>query len=120
MLKSSNKTDVNTTELLISIDAEAFEAAVEAEYQREKKNIQIKGFRKGKVSRKLAEKTFGEGAFYEGAINSLLGPEVDAAVAQEKLVLVDRPNVEVTSIDKETGVEIKVICVTKPEIEITD
>ena len=30
MLKSSNKTDVNTTELLISIDAEAFEAAVEA------------------------------------------------------------------------------------------
>ena len=120
MLKSSNKTDVNTTELLISIDAEAFEAAVEAEYQREKKNIQIKGFRKGKVSRKLAEKTFGEGAFYEGAINSLLGPEVDAAVAQEKLVLVDRPNVEVTSIDKETGVEIKVICVTKPEIELTD
>ncbi|MBR2316187.1 MAG: trigger factor family protein, partial [Clostridia bacterium] len=91
MLKSSNKTDVNTTELIISIDAENFEAAVEREYQRQKKNIQINGFRKGKVSRKLAEKTFGEGAFYEGAINSLLGPEVDAAVAQEKLVLVDRP-----------------------------
>ena len=32
-LKSSNKTDVNTTELVISIDAEAFEAAVEKEYQ---------------------------------------------------------------------------------------
>lgn len=120
MLKSSNKTDVNTTELIISIDAETFEAAVEAEYQREKKNIQIKGFRKGKVSRKLAEKTFGEGAFYEGAINSLLGPEIEAAIAQENLNLVDRPNVEVLSIDKETGVEIKAVCVTKPEIELSD
>ena len=119
-LKSSNKTDVNTTELVISIDAAAFEAAVEKEYQRQKKNIQIKGFRKGKVSRKLAEKTFGEGAFYEGAINALVGPEVDAAVKETGLVLVDRPNVEVTSIDKESGVELKAVCVTKPEIEISD
>ena len=119
-LKSSNKTDVNTTELVISIDADAFEAAVEKEYQRQKKNIQIKGFRKGKVSRKLAEREFGEGAFYEGAINSLLGPEIDAAVKETGLVLLDRPNVEVTSIDKEQGVELKAICVTKPEIEISD
>ncbi len=120
MLKSSNKTDVNTTELVITIDAAAFEAAVEKEYQRQKKNIQIKGFRKGKVPRKLAEREFGEGAFYEGAINALLGPELDAAVKETNIELVDRPNVEVTSIDKETGVELKAVCVTKPEIEIAD
>ena len=119
-LKSSNKTDVNTTELVISIDAEAFEAAVEKEYQRQKKNIQIKGFRKGKVSRKLAEREFGEGAFYEGAINALIGPEIDAAVKETGIVLVDRPNVEINSIDKENGVELKAVCVTKPEIEISD
>ncbi|MBO7473952.1 MAG: trigger factor [Ruminococcus sp.] len=119
-LKSSNKTDVNTTELVISIDPETFETAVEKEYQRQKKNIQIRGFRKGKVSRKLAEREFGEGAFYEGAINSLLGPEIDAAVKETGLVLVDRPNVEVTSIDKAEGVELKAVCVTKPEIEISD
>ncbi len=119
-LKSSNKTDVNTTELVISIDPATFETAVEKEYQRQKKNIQIKGFRKGKVSRKLAEREFGEGAFYEGAINLLLGPEIDAAVKETGLVLVDRPNVEVTSIDKENGVELKAVCVTKPEIEISD
>ncbi len=119
-LKSSNKTDINTTELVITIDADTFEAAVEKEYQRQKKNIQIKGFRKGKVSRKLAEREFGEGAFYEGAINSLLGPEIDAAVKETNLVLVDRPSVEITSIDKESGVELKAICITKPEIEIND
>lgn len=120
MLKSSIKTDVNTTELVISIDADTFEAAVEKEYQRQRKNIQIKGFRKGKVSRKLAEREFGEGAFYEGAINSLLSPELDAAISETKLELVDRPNVEVLSIDKENGVEIKAVCVTKPVIEISD
>ena len=119
-LKSSNKTDVNTTELLISIDAETFENAVEKAYQRQKKNIQLPGFRKGKVSRKLAEREFGEGCFYEDAINSLLGPELDAAVTEAKLELVDRPSVEVLSIDKAEGVEIKAVCVTKPEIEISD
>lgn len=120
MLKSSNKTDVNTTELVITIDAEAFEAAVENEYQRQKKNIQIKGFRKGKVPRKLAEREFGEGAFYEGAINSLLGPELDKAIAETGIELVDRPSVEVTSVDKATGVELKAVCITKPVIEIAD
>lgn len=118
-LKSSTKTDVNTTELVISIDAEKFENAVEREYQRQKKNIQIKGFRKGRVSRKMAEKTFGEGAFYEGAINSLIGTEIESAVAGLELSLVDRPSVEVTSIDKETGVELKAVCITKPDIEIS-
>lgn len=34
--------------------------------------------------------------------------------------LVDRPSVEVLSIDKAEGVEIKAVCVTKPEIEISD
>lgn len=118
-LKSSTKTDVNTTELVISIDAEKFENAVEREYQRQKKNIQIKGFRKGHVSRKMAEKTFGEGAFYEGAINSLIGTEIDSAVTGLQLSLVDRPSVEVTSIDKENGVELKAVCITKPDIEIS-
>lgn len=120
MLKSSTKTDVNTTELVISFDAATFEAAVEGEYQRQRKNIQIKGFRKGKVSRKLAEREFGEGVFYEGAINTLLNPELNAAVVSENLELVDRPSVEVTSIDKENGVEVKAICITKPVIEIND
>ena len=119
-LKSSTKTYVNTTELLLTIDGTAFAEACEKEFQRQKKNIQIKGFRKGKAPRGLIEKEFGEGVFYEGAINSLLGPELDAAIRETGLDLVDTPSVEVLSVDKENGVEIKATCVTKPEIEITD
>lgn len=117
-LKSTNKVDTNKVELEIEISAEAFEEAVEKAYQKAKKNIQVPGFRKGKAPRKLIEKTYGEGVFYEDAVNALYGPEVDAAIAEAGLEIVARPDVEVTSVDKATGVAIKVTCVTKPEVEI--
>lgn len=117
-LKSTNKVETNKVELEIEISAEAFEEAVEKAYQKEKKKIQIPGFRKGKAPRKLIEKEYGEGVFYEDAVNSLYGPAVDEAVAEAGLELVARPEGEVVSIDKEKGVELKVTCITKPEVEI--
>ena len=117
-LKSSNKTDVNMTELVVEIDAESFEKAVEAAYQRQKKNISMPGFRKGKVPRKMCERTYGENVFYEDAINALLNMELPALIVDNKLNVVDTPKVEVTAVSKEDGVTMKVICVTKPEISL--
>ena len=119
-LKSANKVEANKTELEIEIFAEAFEEAIEKAYQKAKKNITIQGFRKGKAPRKLIEKQYGEGVFFEDAVNLLYGPEVDGAVAESGLELVARPEVEVTSIDKATGVALKVTCITKPEVEVKD
>ena len=62
-LKSTTKTEVNTVELVFEVGPEDFEAAVERAYQRARKRISIPGFRKGKVSRKLAETYMGQGAF---------------------------------------------------------
>ena len=117
-LKSTNKVETNKVELEIEISPEAFEEAVQKAYLKQKKKIQIPGFRKGKAPRKLIEREYGEGVFYEDAVNELYGPEVDAAVAEAGLELVARPEGEVTSVDKETGVVIKVTCITKPEVEI--
>ncbi|MGN0601189.1 MAG: trigger factor [Oscillospiraceae bacterium] len=117
-LKSTNKVETNKVELEIEISPEAFEEAVEKAYQKAKKNIQIRGFRKGKAPRKIIEKEYGEGVFYEDAVNALYGPEVDAAVTEAGLEIVARPEVEVTSVDKATGVAIKATCITKPEVEI--
>ena len=114
-LKSSTKTDVNMTELVVEIDAESFEKAVEAAYQRQKKNISMPGFRKGKVPRKMCERTYGENVFYEDAINALLNMELPALIVDNELNVVDTPKVEVTAVSKEDGVTMKVICVTKPE-----
>lgn len=117
-LKSSTKTDVNMTELVVEIDAESFEKAVEAAYQRQKKNISMPGFRKGKVPRKMCERTYGENVFYEDAINALLNMELPALIVDNELNAVDTPKVEVTAVSKEDGVTMKVICVTKPEISL--
>lgn len=117
-LKSSTKTDVNMTELVVEIDAESFEKAVEAAYQRQKKNISMPGFRKGKVPRKMCERTYGENVFYEDAINALLNMELPALIVDNELNVVDTPKVEVTAVSKEGGVTMKVICVTKPEISL--
>ena len=114
-LKSSTKTDVNMTELVVEIDAESFEKAVEAAYQRQKKNISMPGFRKGKVPRKMCERTYGENVFYEDAINALLNMELPALIVDNELNVVDTPKVEVTAFSKEYGLTMKVICVTNPE-----
>ena len=119
-LKSSTKSDVNTTELIVEIDAPAFEAAIESAYQHQKKDIAMPGFRKGKVPRKLVERTYGENVFYEDAINAVLNVELPALLVESALDLVDAPKVEVTAVDKENGVTLKIVCVTKPEIHIAD
>ncbi len=119
-LKTTTKTDVNTVELVFEVDAAAFEAAVEKAYQKVKKNISIPGFRKGKVTRKMAESRMGEGVFYEEAVNDLINAELTAALMEAEFTMVDRPQVEVESISKEEGVTFKALCITKPEIEISD
>ena len=119
-LKSSTKVDVNTTELVFTADAEAFAAAVEKAFQRQKKNIAVPGFRKGKASKKLIEKYYGKEVFYDEAIQTLINAEIPDAIKEAELVLVDQPKLEVVSIDENDGVEFKAICITKPEITIED
>ena len=117
-LKSTNKVDTNKVELEIEIGAEAFEQACQQAYLKNKSRIQVPGFRKGKAPRKLIEKEYGEGFFYEEAVNLIYGEAVDEAVKEAGLELVARPDVEITAVDKATGVAMKATCITKPEVEV--
>lgn len=117
-VKSNKEIEANKHELEIEISAEAFEAAIEKAYQKQRKNISIPGFRKGKATRKLIEKEYGEGVFFEDAVNALVPGEVDTAVAEAGFELVARPDVEVVSVNKENGIELKVTCITKPEVTV--
>lgn len=120
ILKSNEKTDINMSELTAQIDAATFEKAVEAAYQYEKKNISLPGFRKGKVPRKMCERTFGENVFYEQAINMVLNMEMFGVIKDAGIEIVDAPKVELLSVDKENGALLKFTCITKPVINIED
>ncbi|MDE6087379.1 MAG: trigger factor [Oscillospiraceae bacterium] len=119
-LKSTTKTDVNTVELVFEVTAEEFEQAVERAYQRTRKNISLPGFRKGKVSRKMAETRMGEGVFYEDALNQLINTELPKALAGADFELVDSPQVTAEKVSKTEGAQFKAVCITKPDVQIAD
>lgn len=117
---SNNKTETNTTEAVIRVDAAAFEAAIQAVYLKRRKNISIPGFRKGKATRKMIETQYGENVFYEEAVNGMYQQTVADAAEELKLEVVDVPDVEVTDVSKENGVTFKVQYTVKPEVNISD
>lgn len=119
-LKTTNKIDANTYELEIEVTAEAFEEALQKAYLKAKGKINVPGFRKGKAPRKVIEKNYGENCFYEDAVNLLYPEYAGAAIDEANLELVAQPNVEITSVDKATGVTMKVTCITKPEVAVKD
>lgn len=119
-LKSNNKVETNKYELEVAVDGAAFEAAVEKAYLKNRKNIRLQGFRPGKAPRKMIEKMYGEGVFYEDAVNALVPDAVPAAIEEAGLKLVARPDIDVVSVDKNDGVVFKITCITKPEVSVSD
>lgn len=116
-LKSSKKIETNKYELEISVDKDKFEDAVSKVFKREQKRISVPGFRKGKAPRTIIEKYYGEGVFYEDAINMLYPSEYEAAVKEAGIEPVDRASVEVLSVGKD-GLEFKATVTVKPEVEL--
>lgn len=120
-LKSSNKIDTNTYELEVTVDAETFKKACTTAYLKNRKNIQVPGFRKGKATQGMIEKLYGEGVFYEDALDVVYPQAVSDAFDEAKLEVVDAPfDLEVPVIDKETGVEMKMKVTTYPEVKLGD
>ena len=117
---SNNKTAANTVEVEFKNSAEEFDAAVNKAFIKRRKNITVPGFRKGKATRKMIETHYGEGVFYDDAINALYRDHIDGVIKEAGLDVVDLPNIEVTSVGKEEGVVFKAVFTTKPEVNISD
>ena len=120
-LKTSNKVDTNRYELEILIDGESFRNAILTVYKREKKNIAVQGFRKGKAPLSIIEKYYGEGVFFEDALNLLYGEAIDSAAKEAGLTVIDdEMKFDLVSISKQDGVDFKVTLTTKPEVEVSE
>lgn len=117
-LKSCEKLETNVYQLEISVDAKTFGDAVNQAYLKERGRYNVPGFRKGKAPRAFMEKMYGEGLFYEPALDLVYPDAVEGAVKEAELTLVAAPHdVEIVSVGKE-GVEIKLKATVKPEVEI--
>ena len=119
-LKSTNKIETNIYELEVEASAEEFESAVQTAYQKAKNKISVPGFRKGKAPRKMIEKLYGESCFYDDAVNAMVPFVVGKAIDEAGIEVVDRPEIDVTALSKDTGVSFKVKCIAKPEVQISD
>ncbi len=117
-LKASNKIDTNKYELEISIDSAAFCDAIQKVYKKEVKNITVKGFRKGKAPLATIERLYGEGVFFDDALNLLYEGVLLGAVNDANLKLVDVEKTDVVSVSKAEGAELKVTVVVEPEVEL--
>lgn len=117
-LKSSEKTGVNEVTLTIEIGADAFAEANLKAYNKVKKNITVPGFRKGKAPKAYIEKYYGEGVFYDDALEIAFPDAYEAAVKEAGIDDVDNPfDFDIKSIGKD-GVELSCKVTVKPEIEI--
>lgn len=116
-LIENKNVDTNKFQLIVEVGADQFEPAVEKAYRKNVKKMNVPGFRKGKAPRKMVEKLYGEGVFFEDAVNELYPAALQQAVEEAQLQLVARPEVEITQVDQ-NGFTFTATCIVKPEVTV--
>lgn len=112
------KLEKNMAKLTIEVPAEEFEAAIEKAYQKAKGRITLPGFRKGKAPRKMIEKMYGAGVFYEDAANIVIPEAYDNAVKECGENIVSRPAIDVTQIEAGKSFIFTAEVALKPEVTL--
>ncbi len=107
----------NKVKISFSVDAQRFEEGMVYSYNKNKGSINIQGFRKGKAPRKLIEAQYGKAVFYDDAINYVLPNAYEAAVKENNLEVVSKPEIDVTSLD-DNGVAFTAEVFVKPEVKL--
>lgn len=108
----------NMTKLTIEVPAEEFEKAIEKAYQKNKGKMSVPGFRKGKVPRKMIEKMYGTGIFYEDAANIIIPEAYANEIENCELEIVSQPSIDVVQIESGKPFIFTAEVATKPEVEL--
>jgi len=107
----------NKHEIIVKIEGESWEKALDKAFKEEVKKVNVDGFRKGKVPRDIFEKRYGKERLYIPAVDYVIEEAYVKALEDSKLIPVVQPKLEIQSVN-ESGVEIKFIIITKPEVKI--
>ena len=112
------KLEHNMAKLTIEVSADELEKALEKSYQKNKAKLNVPGFRKGKVPRKLIEKMYGVEVFYEDAANAIIPDAYDKALEECTEEIVSSPKIEVTEIEAGKGMTFTAEVALKPEVTL--
>lgn len=111
------KLDNNQLKMTITVDAEEFDKSVQRAYIRMKPQLQLQGFRKGKVPRSMAEKAFGKEIFYNEALEDVIQNTYPQAVLAGSAEVVGVPTFDLLDIGENGAVYTAVVTV-KPEVRL--
>lgn len=118
-VKSTEQANGNA-KVIVEIEKQEFEAALNKAYNKCRKDILVPGFRKGKAPRKIVEGMYGARVFYEDAINEIFPEIYNTAVTEQKLHAVGSPSVSNLDVDEAGNVILTVDVTLYPEVTLGD
>ena len=117
MKRVVNKLEKSKVEVICDIDEQVWKEAQQKAFAKLAANLEVKGFRKGKVPADIAKKHIDTGKVFNEAVSLLLQPSFDEVLKEEKLQPFARPSVDVTKIS-DTELQLKFIVVLAPEVKL--
>lgn len=112
------KQEGNKGVLTIEVDAETFKKGLDQAFKKVSKDVQVPGFRKGRIPRNIFENRFGVESLYQDAIDFVLPEAYTNAVAESGIEPIDQPNIDVGEIEKGKPVVFTAEVEVKPEVTL--
>ncbi|MBU5265746.1 trigger factor [Virgibacillus proomii] len=112
------KQEGNEGVLTFEVSAEEFNKALDKAFKKVVKDVQIPGFRKGKIPRGLFEKRFGVEALYQDAVDFALPTAYMQAVEEADIEPIDQPEIDIDQIEKGKPLIFTAKVMVKPEVKL--
>ena len=116
ILKKVEKKEHNTAVFTVAADSAEFEKAVNGAYLKNKKDVYIPGFRKGKAPRQVIEGMYGKEVFYQDAMDDLAPEAFELGVKEGELRVVGQPHISDVNVTDEKSCEFTFDVTTYPEV----
>ncbi|MFD1705599.1 trigger factor [Siminovitchia sediminis] len=112
------KLEGNKGVLTVEVDSETVNKGLDTAFKKVVKQVNIPGFRKGRVPRSLFEKRFGVESLYQDALDAILPEAYTSAVEETGIEPVDQPEIDIEQMEKGKELIFKATVTVKPEVKL--